>query len=171
MNSFRLRTNQTLKEKCSLDETLCEDIEKSIYNWCIDYSVSNNIVRNWNNHIFIQLYVSKCLSIISNIDKESYVKNTRFKDRLLHNEFQPNAIAYLKNENMYPEIWRIYLDNKIKRNEVVFEEKPEAMTDKFKCGKCKKRECSYREVQLRSADEPMTLFITCINCGNRWKIG
>ena len=28
-----------------------------------------------------------------------------------------------------------------------------------------KRECSYYELQIRSADESATLFITCLNCG------
>ena len=43
------------------------------------------------------------------------------------------------------------------------------MTDAFKCRKCGSRSTSYYEVQTRSADEPMTQFITCLNCGNRWK--
>ena len=51
----------------------------------------------------------------------------------------------------------------------MYEEKEEAMTDQFKCGRCKSRKCTYYELQTRSADEGMTTFITCINCGNRWK--
>ncbi|KAG0237847.1 RNA polymerase II elongation factor [Actinomortierella wolfii] len=45
----------------------------------------------------------------------------------------------------------------------------EAETDMFKCGKCKSRKCTYFQMQTRSADEPMTTFVTCRNCGNRWK--
>ena len=44
-----------------------------------------------------------------------------------------------------------------------------AATDQFKCYKCKKRKCTYYEMQTRSADEPMTTFVTCLSCGNRWK--
>ncbi|XP_069477149.1 transcription elongation factor A protein 1 isoform X2 [Ambystoma mexicanum] len=42
-------------------------------------------------------------------------------------------------------------------------------TDLFTCGKCKKKNCTYTQVQTRSADEPMTTFVFCNNCGNRWK--
>lgn len=45
----------------------------------------------------------------------------------------------------------------------------EAETDAFKCGRCHLRKTRYRQAQTRSADEPMTTFVTCVNCGNRWK--
>ncbi|KAJ1962932.1 transcription elongation factor TFIIS [Dispira parvispora] len=44
-----------------------------------------------------------------------------------------------------------------------------AETDQFKCGRCKQRKCTYFQMQTRSADEPMTTFVTCTNCQNRWK--
>lgn len=44
-----------------------------------------------------------------------------------------------------------------------------ASTDQFQCGKCKQRKCTYFQMQTRSADEPMTTFVTCTNCGNKWK--
>ncbi|KAJ3073481.1 RNA polymerase II elongation factor [Podochytrium sp. JEL0797] len=45
----------------------------------------------------------------------------------------------------------------------------EAVTDEFRCGKCGKRKSTYYQKQTRSADEPMTTFVTCMNCGNKWK--
>lgn len=42
-------------------------------------------------------------------------------------------------------------------------------TDMFTCGKCKKKRCTYTQLQTRSSDEPMTTFVFCMNCGNRWK--
>jgi hypothetical protein len=29
--------------------------------------------------------------------------------------------------------------------------------------------CRYYQMQTRSADEPMTTFVSCLNCNNRWK--
>ena len=36
--------------------------------------------------------------------------------------------------------------------------------------RCKQNNCAYTEVQTRGADEPMTLFVFCKSCGNRWKV-
>jgi transcription elongation factor S-II len=47
--------------------------------------------------------------------------------------------------------------------------KPVATTNEFRCGKCKKRECTYYQMQTRSADEPLTTFVQCVACGNRWR--
>jgi len=45
----------------------------------------------------------------------------------------------------------------------------EATTDMFQCGRCKARACTYYQLQTRSADEPMTTFVSCTVCKNRWK--
>lgn len=45
-----------------------------------------------------------------------------------------------------------------------------AETDQFKCNRCQQRRCKYYQMQTRSADEPMTTFVTCVNCGNRWRV-
>lgn len=47
--------------------------------------------------------------------------------------------------------------------------KQEASTKEFLCGKCKKRECTYFQMQTRGADEPLTTFVHCVNCDNRWR--
>ncbi|KAJ2788147.1 AAA+-type ATPase [Coemansia interrupta] len=44
-----------------------------------------------------------------------------------------------------------------------------AITDQFRCGNCKSRRCSYYQMQTRSADEPMTTFVTCEVCNHKWR--
>jgi len=39
----------------------------------------------------------------------------------------------------------------------------------FTCGKCKGMKTTYFQMQTRSSDEPMTTFVSCLECGNRWK--
>ncbi len=38
-----------------------------------------------------------------------------------------------------------------------------------RCNKCKGTETLSYQVQLRSADEPMTTFVKCVGCGKQWK--
>ena len=40
----------------------------------------------------------------------------------------------------------------------------------YKCRICGGKKTVQKELQTRSADEPMTIFITCVNCKNTWKI-
>lgn len=44
-------------------------------------------------------------------------------------------------------------------------------TDEFTCSKCKKNKTVYYQKQTRSADEPMTVFLTCVTCGHKWRMG
>jgi len=159
-------------ESRSLDdiESIPTLIERGIFNWTVDYCTCKGIVKNWKNPKFKSLYVSKARSVVSNLGGlDTYVGNMRLLVRLLEKEFECKDLAYMKPENVFPEVWKSVIDMKLLRDQYC--EKPEAMTDQYKCGRCKKRECVYQEIQLRSADEPMSLFITCLNCGNRWRMG
>ena len=44
-----------------------------------------------------------------------------------------------------------------------------SVSTSLECGKCHQKKVSYSQAQTRSADEPMTTFCECMNCGNRWK--
>ncbi len=112
----------------------------------------------------------KAASLLSNLNPKSYIGNTRLIERLNEKEFLPHDLPFMQPQNIFPELWSDLLDSNMKTTLHILEEKPVAMTTEFKCGKCKKRECVYQQLQVRSADEPMTIFITCTNCGNKWKI-
>lgn len=147
---------------------LSRNIEKSIYNYTIKLSKEKNIKRIWENNIFKNLYLSKIRSLYSNIS-DCYIQNKNFKNKVLNGEIDIDNIANLSSYDIFPENWKDLIDEKMKRDKLKFELKPEAMTDVFKCRRCNSRSCSYYEVQTRSADEPMTQFINCLNCGNRWR--
>tara|TARA_B110001469_G_C9620223_1_gene309042 strand:+ start:535 stop:1062 length:528 start_codon:yes stop_codon:yes gene_type:complete len=144
-------------------------IEKDIYNNTIALSKKKNIKRNWENNIFKNLYHNRIISIYSNLNKESYIKNENLLNKILTKEIDYNNISNLHTYDIFPEAWKDLLNKKIKIDQIKYENKAVAMTSLFKCRKCGSKECSYYEVQTRSADEPMTQFITCLKCKNRWK--
>ncbi|XP_026190023.1 transcription elongation factor S-II [Cyclospora cayetanensis] len=45
----------------------------------------------------------------------------------------------------------------------------EAAQGQFPCFRCRTNKTVYFQMQTRSSDEPMTTFVTCLECGNRWK--
>ena len=51
----------------------------------------------------------------------------------------------------------------------VIKEEKEVPDGMLTCGKCKMKKTSSYEMQTRSADEPMTIFATCLCCGHRWR--
>lgn len=144
-------------------------IEKSIYNYIIDISKKKNINRYWSNVIFKNFYLSKIRSLYVNINKDSYVKNENFLKRILSNDIDIKTISTLEIYDIYPENWKYLIELRTKQDKIKYELKPEAMTTLFKCRKCGSRSTSYYEVQTRAADEPMTQFITCLECNTRWK--
>jgi len=162
---------ESIKNKTDLDDKKATDLEIGIFNWAIKFSQQHQVIYNWKNPRFVNVYMGKVRSVIANIDRNTYVGNTRFIDRLNEGEFLPHEIPFMNPENIFPEKWHDIINAKMKREEHMLDDHPEAMTNQFKCGKCKKRECVYKELQIRSCDEPMTLFITCLNCGHRWRIG
>jgi hypothetical protein len=169
-DTMRELMTSKLISKCGLDEITSKDIEIGIFNWTLKEADILMIVKNWKCARFQILYKDKCISILSNLQPE-VLGNTRLRDRMMvDKEFLPHHLPFMKPENVFPERWEAILDEQMKKDMNIMERKPCAMTAEFKCGKCKKRECVYQEVQVRSADEPMTLFITCLNCGNKWKI-
>ena len=158
-----------LLNKILENEKISRQIEQSIYNETIRFSSENNIKRLWDNKIFKSLYLSRIRSIYTNLKGDSYLQNKNLKNKILENKIDPRNISSLSRYDIFPEIWGELLKKLAEKDKLKYELKPEAMTDMFKCRKCGSRSCAYYEFQTRSADEPMTQFITCLDCNNNWK--
>lgn len=173
MNPTRNNVITILKQRTDneLDDMYYQDIEKGILNWTIEFSKDKHIIQNWNNPMFNDMYKRKALSVINNLDKDSYIQNAKLLERVKNDEYKPHDICFMEPYQLFPEKWREILNSKLKNDNRFINTKKEAKTDIFKCGKCKKRECTYYELQVRSADESSTIFVTCINCDHKWRIG
>jgi len=150
-------------------EDITINIEKGIYNYTIQDSKKRNIIRKWENPRFKKIYLNKARSVYANLKPDSYIHNSRLLQRLENEEFLPHEIAFMDSNFMFPENWNDLIDEKYKRDKVLYEIDEGGATDQFKCTRCKQRKCTYYELQTRSADEPMTIFVTCLNCGKRWR--
>ncbi|NWT17602.1 TCEA3 protein, partial [Vireo altiloquus] len=114
-------------------------------------------------------YRNRVRSRISNLKDP---KNPGLRRNVLCGTIEPGLIARMTAEEMASD------ELKKLRNAMTQEAIREhqmaktggTVTDLFQCGKCKKKNCTYNQVQTRSADEPMTTFVLCNECGNRWKV-
>jgi DNA-directed RNA polymerase subunit M/transcription elongation factor TFIIS len=167
-NPQEFRSNICAKLRILLDgglsEQSVENMEKSIYNYCIKDAGARNIVKKWDNPFFVQLYLDRLRSIYLNIKQ-----SPEFKQKLLSKEIKAHEMGCLTHQDMAPAKWQRLIEEKKVRDENKYTPKLEASTDNFTCRKCKSKKCSYYQLQTRSADEPMTTFVTCLDCGSRWK--
>jgi transcription elongation factor S-II len=139
------------------------NLEKGIFNYSIKEASSRKIIKKWDNINFVQIYVDQFRSIYFNIKNENILQ--KIKDKLI----KPDVLAFMTHQEMNPDRWKILIEKKIKRDQSKYKTDMDAATDIFNCKKCKSNKCSYYQMQTRSADEPMTTFVSCLECGARWK--
>tara|TARA_B100000424_G_scaffold225565_1_gene185761 strand:+ start:6887 stop:7396 length:510 start_codon:yes stop_codon:yes gene_type:complete len=138
-------------------------IEKGIFNATLNHATQKNIIKKWDNIYFVQLYLDRLKIVIQNI------KNPIILEKLKTRQFKAKDFAFLTHQEMLPEKWDELIELKKILLENKYSPKVEASTDNFTCWKCKSKQCTYYQLQTRSADEPMTTFVTCLNCSTRWK--
>jgi DNA-directed RNA polymerase subunit M/transcription elongation factor TFIIS len=148
--------------ECNLSQNNLEDMETGVFNWCLENATNKNITKNWSDDKFQYLYRAKACSVLYNI-----LHNKNLVSKIDNGELQPQTIPFLQCYEIKPELWE---EHQKQSKDLIATNCNAAKTDQFKCGKCKSRETSYYEMQTRSADEPMSIFITCLNCNNRWKM-
>lgn len=169
-NPDEFRANITKRLNTILhNEVYARNLEKGIYNYAINQAKTRNVVRQWDNSAFVMLYVDKLRSVWFNINDASYVENHHLLERLFSDEFKAHELAFMTHYELCPEKWKDLIDLKIARDKIKFDNQVDSASDEFKCPRCQQRKCSYYQLQTRSADEPMTTFVTCLHCGKNWK--
>lgn len=138
------------------------NLEKGIYNYTLKEATQKKIIKKWDNKYFVQIYLDHLRSILNNLN-DDILKNIN------DGSMKPHLVAFMTHQELCPEKWSQLIEEKSKRDKNKFETKIEAATDTFTCRKCKSKRCTYYAMQTRASDEPMTIFVSCIDCGQRWK--
>ena len=144
-------------------DTLCVNLEKSIFN----HTVRNIDEPSWENKWFSNIYKHKFLQIQYNM-----LKSPTLKQKIINKDLKTSEVVELKPQHLWPggptdktiedrivkDLRKAYLA-KENQNQEGF----------FTCNRCKTKKTTYYKLQTRSADEPMTTFVSCLNCGRNWK--
>ncbi|RUP07332.1 transcription elongation factor S-II, partial [Jimgerdemannia flammicorona] len=113
-------------------------------------------------------YKNKVRSLIANLKAKG---NPGLRESVVSGELSVKRLCAMSKDEMMSEEAKTR-DRKLEE-EALFRARgagaAQAETDMFLCGRCKGRKCTYFQMQTRSADEPMTTFVTCTICDNHWK--
>lgn len=141
------------REGCASPEVLAEELEQAIY-----AEFKNTDMR----------YKNRVRSRVANL-KDS--KNPTLRINFMIGAITAQRLAVMTAEEMandeIKQLREKFTKQGIDGSRLAIAEGTK--TDLLKCGKCGKRNCTYNQMQTRSADEPMTTFVLCNECGNRWK--
>jgi transcription elongation factor S-II len=158
---FRSNIKQKLNEILE-DEKNSNNMEKGIFNYSLKEADRHKIVKKWDNTHFVQIYIDRLRSVVVNLKGEilEHIKDGAIK---------PHTVAFMTHQELAPEKWGKLIEAKTKRDLNKCETNMSAATDTFTCRKCKGNQCTFYQLQTRSADEPMTTFVTCLLCSTRFK--
>ena len=158
-NSYRDKIIDNI-DKLVSDKKKSKIIEESIYKFSKEYCTSFNLA--FDKFLFL-VYKDKSNDIILNLDPSNEdIGNDYLLEIVKKDKIKLTSIAFFSPEELFPIKWDSIIKKQNYRKEKL---KTIKSTDFFKCPKCGDRNCSVYQMQTRSADEPMTTFVTCLTCG------
>jgi len=144
---------------------LSTDLETQVLNSIVSFCRYNGIDVDWNNHVFWNSYRSKCISVYENIRS----KGENWANRIVSGEIDCKTFVDMPAHEICPSRWKDALEKIIETEKKLYS-KNTAASIYLHCSRCKKKSrCDYYQLQTRSADEPMTTFVTCLECDKKWK--
>lgn len=141
------------------------NMEKSIFNYSIKFLSSKGLIPYWNNVQFQSFYLNERDKTIEELQITKYF----ILNPVLRKEIKPHEIPFMTTFERNPKLWSTFVAAENKKEASMFEVPVESITDRYHCRRCNQNKTTYFQLQVRSADEPMTTFITCTVCNNRWK--
>ncbi|XP_077073518.1 transcription elongation factor A protein 3 isoform X11 [Siphateles boraxobius] len=169
--SPRLQTGDSIRDKCieMLTAALHTDDDYK------DYGANcESMAAEIEDYIYQEIratdmkYKNRVRSRISNLKDP---KNPNLRKNVLAGAIELSRMATMTAEEMasdeLKQLRNVLTQEAIREHQMA--KTGGTTTDLLQCGKCRKKNCTYNQVQTRSADEPMTTFVLCNECGNRWK--
>lgn len=137
-------------------------IEQSLFEFSATESKTKE--NHWDTPAFIREYATNARKIIYNLtiggNRENLLKS------IDSGHINPEEIVQMDHRELYPELWSKYF----KKVENAPDEVAPDHKGMIKCRKCKSWRTSFYSFQVKSADEPTSLYFTCYDCGNRWRM-
>lgn len=137
----------------------------------VDAAKKEGYEVDWSNRTFWNMYRNRAISLYVNLKGlDSYVQNdNNLLGKIKSGELTVKAVAEMGPTDLCPSRWKDTVDKIMETEKKLYSAQKNAAIIMW-CSSCKKKtKCDYYQLQTRSADEPMTTFVNCIECGKRWK--
>ena len=147
------------------------ELELALLNRCVREATEQEINVSWGDTMFWNLYRLRAQTLYENLrGKSGYVENNaNLLDRLRSGHLTPTQLAEFSAMDLMPSRWKEEIERQIEKDKHLYTSSKQAAIHMY-CSGCKKKtKCDYYQLQTRSADEPMTTFVTCLECDKRWK--
>lgn len=152
-------------------ESMAKEFENHMLKALTDQCIKDGIDVDWSNKVFWNTYRSRALTLYENIrGMNSYVQNDqKLLERIKSQELQLKAVAEMSPMELCPSRWKDSIEKIIEKEKRLYAKNSNGSIIMW-CSRCKcNTKCDYYQLQTRSADEPMTTFVTCLDCDRRWK--
>lgn len=131
------------------------EIEAAILNRCVADAQKWFVDIDWEVPAFREMYRSRARGL--------------YPYRHMATTMGPVEFVNSSPVDQAPDRWRDILQSALEKDKAKYSKKTTANIEMY-CRSCKKKsKCDYYQVQTRSADEPMTTFVTCLECDTKWK--
>lgn len=155
------RSNAIIKLIEYVPANIAENIEGGIFEFTL-----LKLSEDSNSTIeFLEIiYKDKLNDLIANLNPDyPRVENKTLRPSILNGAIDSYFLAFMRPEQLHPQRW---LTEMTKRKTIEEYGSTVKVTDLYTCFKCNKKQCITTQIQTRSADEPMTIFVTCLVCYN-----
>lgn len=150
---------------------MATDFELFMLKNLVERALKDAIEVDWSNRAFWNMYRNRAITLYENLrGTNSYVQNNHnLITKLKSGELSIQTIAEMTAMDMCPSRWKDVIEQLIEKKKKLYASAQNASIFMW-CSSCKKKtKCDYYQLQTRSADEPMTTFVTCLECDKRWK--
>jgi len=160
-----------------------KSIKSKIQSFCLSNKISQLLATIIENEVYEIFVRTHRLQYRYRWKIRQVIYNLEMNGNYLLSNYPCTIIPYLSSEQLavgtiaaktvernrtkMEEVYRLL------RNGLIYELSPEfgISSMALRCRNCQSTEIQWESRQLRSADEPATIFCECTKCGTRWRMG
>ena len=98
---IRFRNNITHElDKIITDKKISLNMEKAVFNYCINECKKKKIIKKWQNPQFVLVYIDHLRTVFNNIKQEEILK------KLKNHSVTPHIISFMTHQELKPSRWQ-----------------------------------------------------------------